>query len=173
MSKEGGLGKEAGMQILMRLLGQEQSRPEECRKCGARHFHRHGSYERGIVWGVGMGIEPLKVFRFLCVECWHTTSMLPRGVVTFRLLCLGILAKHLYDKSNEQQRDLLAAYRRHWEWWYPKLRVGIGNLMGRLPRGAREGWERLSSEEVNPELVDRTGLSLFGLYWIHAPQKVV
>ena len=46
-------------------------------------------------------------------------------------------------------------------------------FIGRLPRGAREGWERLRSEEVNPELVDRTGYSLFGRYWIHAPQKVV
>ena len=160
------------MQLLMRLAGQEQSKPEECRKCRGRHFHRHGSYERGIVWDFGVGIELLKVFRYLCVGCWRTSSLLPRGVVTYRLLALGIIAKHLYDEQNQRQKDLLAAYRRHWEWWYPKLRAGIGNLIGRLPREARAGWERLRSEEVNPELVDRTGWSLFGRYWIHAPQKV-
>ena len=117
-------------------------------------------------------MELLRVLRFLCVGCWGTTSLLPRGVLTYRLLSLGIVAKHLYDKGNEYNQELLAAYRRHWQWWYPRLRSGIGHLMGRLPRGAREGWERLRSEEVNPELVDRTGWSLFGRHQIHAPQKV-
>ena len=161
------------MQLLMRLLGQEQQRPEECRKCGGRRLHRHGSYERGIVWKLGGKIEMLEVFRYLCVGCWRTTSLLPLGVLTYRLLALAIVAEHLYDEQNQRQKDLLASYRRHWQWWYPKMRAGIGNLIGKLPRGAKEGWERLRSEEVNPELVDRTGWSLLGRYWIHAPQKVV
>ena len=166
------MGEGNGMQLLMRLQGQEKSRPEECRKCGGRRLHRHGSYKRGVLWELGGKTELLTVFRFLCMGCWGTTSLLPKGVLTYRLLWLGIVAKHLYDKDNEHNQDLLAAYRRHWEWWYPRLRAGIGNLMGWLPRNAKQGWERLRSGEVNPDLVDRTGWSLFGRYWIHAPQKV-
>ena len=142
-------------------------------KCHGRKFHRHGSYKRWVMWRVEGKAERLGVCRYLCVRCGGTTSVLPWGVITYRLLSLGILIKALYEDEQEHCRDLLREYRRQWERWYGELWGGIGNLLGRLPRDACAGWKAMGFEEVNPKLVDQIGWSLFGRYRIHTPQRVI
>ncbi len=161
------------MQLLARYCGEERQLPPECRRCGGTHFHRHGFYERWILWVLGCSPERLKVNRFLCIGCLTTTSVLPWGILTYRLLSLALVMEHLWDEEQERCRDLLSSYRRRWYQWYPQLRRDMGLLFGRLPRDACEGWHHLAFEEMNPKLVDQTGCSLFGRYRIHAPQKVV
>jgi hypothetical protein len=146
--------------------------PGECRRCGGNHFHRHGFYERWVLWLLAWEPERVKVARYLCVGCARTTSVLPWGILAYRLLALGILRQSLYDDQEERWRDLLRAYRRRWERWYPQLWRGIGPLWGKLPRDSCGGWEVLGLTEVNPKLVDQSGWSLFGRYRIHAPARV-
>lgn len=52
-----------------------QARPSKCR-CGGRHFHRHGRYQRVITrkW----------VQRFICTVCGVTTSMIPNSCVPYK-----------------------------------------------------------------------------------------
>ncbi len=161
------------MQLLARYRGEENERPTQCRRCGGSRFHRHGFYKRWVLWMLNSTPERVKVNRYFCVRCGGTTSLLPWGILSYRLLSLGIVIKHLYDRQEQRWRELLSAYRRRWKGWYPQLWRGIGNLMGRLPREADEGWEALGFEEVNPKLVDQSGWSLFGHYRIHAPQRVL
>jgi hypothetical protein len=99
-------------------------------------------------------------------------SVLPWGLIAYRLLSIFVLAKSLYDRQEQRNLDLLRSYRRHWEKWYPQLWRGIGNLFGRLPRDAQQGWKALGFEGVNPKLVDQSGWSLFGRYRIHTPQRI-
>lgn len=160
------------MQILSRYLGEGAQKPEQCRVCGGGAFHHHGTYPRWVVMALSLAPERVKVPRYLCLDCERTTSVLPWGLVSYRLLSLSILMVHLYDREQQRYRDLLAAYRRRWEKGYGALWRGIGNVLGRLPRDACLGWQQLGFEEVNPKLVDQTGWSLFGRYRIHAPQKV-
>jgi hypothetical protein len=160
------------MQILSRYEGEGLNKPEECRGCGGQAFHHHGSYRRWVVMALILPPERVRVPRFLCVGCYRTTSVLPWGLVSYRLVRLSILMTYLYDREQQRYRDLLASYRRCWEKRYGMLWRSIGNVLGRLPRDACLGWQKLGFEEVNPKLVDQTGWSLFGRYRIHAPQKV-
>ena len=112
----------------------------------------------------------MTVKRYLCASCCKTVSVLPWGVIAYRLLSIFVLIKGLYDEQEQRNLDLRQSYRRRWGQWYGALRRGIGNLFGELPQGAREGWERLGFAERNPELVSQSGWSLFGRYRIHAPQ---
>jgi hypothetical protein len=101
-------------------------------------------------------------------------SVLPYGILAYRLLSLMVLSQSLYDQEEQRWRDLLRVYRRRWEKWYAKLWRGIGNVFGRLSREAYGGWEQLRELDlagVNPELVDQTGLSLFGRYRIHTAAR--
>jgi hypothetical protein len=161
------------MQILANSCDGNNQRPSECRACGFLKLHSHGTYERGAIWQLGLSIEEVSVRRYLCVGCLKTTSVLPWGLITYRLLSIFVLAKSLYDRQEQRSLDLLRSYRRRWEGWYWQLWSGIGNLFGLLPREAHEGWKKLGFEGMNPKLVDQSGWSLFGRYRIHAPQRVI
>lgn len=161
------------MQILSRCKADDDLRPLHCRVCGCLKLHRHGTYDRGVKWTLDFVMAvSVKVRRYLCVNCSKTMSVLPFGLLAYRILSLFAVTQSLYDKQEQRNRDLLYCYRRRWEQWYGELRRGVGNAFGRLPASARAGWERLSFGERNSELVDRTGWSLFGRYKIHAPQRV-
>ena len=160
------------MQILAGSKSDEDLRPAQCRGCGCLKLHCHGTYERGMIWELCLSLEVVSVQRYLCVDCHKTTSVLPWGLLAYRVLSLFAVMQSLYDEQEQRYRDLLYSYRRRWGKWYGKLRRGIGNVFGQLPDDALAGWGRLSSGERNSELVDLTGYSLFGRYKIHAPQRV-
>lgn len=160
------------MQILSNLGS--CSRPLMCVVCGCDRIHGHGSYERWVVWAIAAVAKKIKVSRYRCLGCEGTMSVLPYGILAYRLLSLMVLSQSLYDQEEQRWRDLLRVYRRRWEKWYAKLWRGIGNVFGRLSREAYGGWEQLRELDlagVNPELVDQTGLSLFGRYRIHAAAR--
>jgi hypothetical protein len=161
-------GKTDWMQILARC-GCENVRPSECRKCGSRVLHRHGTYERWVVLALNVSCERIEVDRYLCVDCRRTTSVLPWGLISYRLLSIFILIESLFDLAEQRYRDLLEAYRRRWKAWYPRLWRGIGNLYGKPPINYCDGWQKLGDPKRNWDMVDKTGWSLFGLYAIHKP----
>jgi hypothetical protein len=89
--------------------------------------------------------------------------------LTYRLLSFAIVARHLFDDLVRQWSDLIKKYRKRWVAGYGRLKQAVGRLFGDdLAPDAREGWERLVGiAEVNSELVDQTGWSLFGRYRCH------
>jgi hypothetical protein len=172
---DGGPGEGRRMQILSRGEEWDGERPERCRGCGDARLHCHGSYPRWVVWAVEQEATRVRVERYLCVGCRRTTSVLLWGILTYRLLSLAIVAKHLYASTLRRWGELLARYRRRWENGYRELNRAVGRLFGGrdLPEEAQGGWCQLMEVvEVNPELVDQTGWSLFGRYRIHTPLTV-
>jgi hypothetical protein len=128
-----------------------------------------------VVWAVEEKVTQVRVKRYLCVGCRKTTSVLLWGILTYRLLCLALVVKQLYDKEAQRWADFLARYRRRWEAGYLRLKLAVGRLFGGrdLPEDAQAGWCELTKiVEVNPELVDQTGWSLLGRYRIHTPRTV-
>lgn len=58
-----------------------------CPICNAYHsFHRHGTYERNLVYLDLAGIteEKMCILRVLCTSCGHTHAILPWDIIPFR-----------------------------------------------------------------------------------------
>jgi len=76
-----------------------QIRPTVCR-CGKRHFHSHGSYQRKITheW----------ILRFICTICRHTVSMVPNTCVPFKHHPTTLIGKAVHGLLHGQSAQ---AYR--------------------------------------------------------------
>ncbi len=98
-------------------------RPERCGNCGCQRFDRHGTYERGL--RELTRVIQILVARFLCLDCYRTTSRLPDFALTYRLMALPLVAQYFgstaQGRAGFEREDLMRRYWRRWVGWCPVL----------------------------------------------------
>jgi hypothetical protein len=68
-------------------------KPERCKKCGCKKFHKWGKYERYII--SEEGDERIKIRRIRCVKCGKTYSYLPSFCISGMCYSLDFVIKIL------------------------------------------------------------------------------
>lgn len=167
-------------------------RPEPpCPQCGKSHpFEALGYYQRWVTDEEG---RPwlITVRRFVSDFCAGSISCLPAFCQPYRLLHNQVIEASIWKERPEGAEarwlDLLAAYRRRFQWWCdclhdPRmgagLRATLGERFGRSPprESPSEFWARIVAscgqclKATTGRLVQEFRITLFGRYRCHQPR---
>jgi len=152
--------------------------PSLCPNCGrAQALEAHGYYWRWVADLCSLPVL-IAVRRFVCRHCLVTVSCLPQFAQPYRLVCNETIEAFFAGQRNrldvERRLELLRAYQRRYEDFFPELRAACGSFVGRSPpqEEASAFWRRIMKAcgdlaAATGRLVHTLAITLFGRYRAH------